>query len=113
MRGDPDRLPVVSVEIIEAPAVQEPEVRRVNRRFGAGRHGFVRHLVHLLTAGAGKSDHAFRVRLALADLPIGKCAKERLGQENGAGVFVDDDARRLLIRVPWVKQKAERAEECF
>jgi hypothetical protein len=71
-RVHPEHFPLVTVRIVEAPAIHETVAGRFHRGLPAGGDGFVDDLIHFGAAFTGEREETFAVCAGIADLPLGE-----------------------------------------
>src|SRR5262249_20298176 len=103
--------PVVAVRIVEAPAVHEAVIDRVERmRSTRGDRG-LDHAIDLRAARAVERAQSFAVRLRVADPLLRALLEALLDHQHDERFVADDHARALLVRESRVEREAERGEE--
>src|SRR5207248_10277843 len=107
----PEDLPMVAVEVVEAPAVHEAVVLRIHGVLSAGGDGPVHHFVHLRSAAAREREERLRVLRRIAELPPRERLEEGLTEQHDVGLLADDHASGLVVGELRVEPEAQLREE--
>src|SRR5229473_1837507 len=107
----PEDFPVVTVEVVEAPAVHEAVILRFGGVLPAGRDGLPDHLVDLGPAVARQRKQSFGLPGRVAQLALGERLEEGLREKHHVRFLADDHAGRLVVRELRIELEAELREE--
>src|SRR5437870_11709327 len=107
----PEDLPMVAIEVVEAPAVHEAVVLRIHGVLSAGGDGLVHHFVNLRSAAAREREERLRVLRRIAELPPRERLEEGLTEQHDVGLLADDHASGLVVGELRVEPEAELREE--
>src|SRR5436305_957508 len=81
----PHQLPMVSVEIVKAPAVHEAVVLRVHRVRPSGGDRLIHDRIHFGAAAARQREQSLVAARRVARLAPGEGSEERFGQQHDEG----------------------------
>src|SRR5712692_506036 len=107
----PEDFPVVTVEVVEAPAVHEAVILRFGGVLPAGRDGLPDHLADLGPAVARQRKQSFGLPGRVAQLALGERLEEGLREKHHVRFLADDHAGRLVVRELRIELEAELGEE--
>src|SRR5262249_55144187 len=86
-------------------------INRFHRARRAGRDSPGCQLIDLFATPTRKGNHAFRMGLSVADLPLREGPEERLGEEYGLCAVVHDHAGGLAIGETGIERETKLAKE--
>jgi hypothetical protein len=102
---------MVSVEVVEARSIHEPQVHWIHGTLTACIEGFRRQFFHFRAASTGARNHAFRMGLPVAYLAFRERLKEWLAEKHDARVVVHNHAGRPVIGESPIELEAKQPEE--
>jgi pimeloyl-ACP methyl ester carboxylesterase len=107
----PEHLPMVSVEIVEAPAVHEAMVLGIGSVRTPGGQRLRDHRVHLGAAVHAEREHRVRLAPRIAHRTLAEAGESRVVEQHEVGVLAHEHAGRRRIGELAIEGEAERLEE--